>query len=90
MNIIQYKGKERLEKVDALVTLLGLTNIFGAQQKAIDFSITYTLESLKGNQKVIPILENSDLDLLITSIKKQQEIAKKEKELIDLKEMPKK
>jgi len=69
--LVQLKlSKKKLEKYDQLVNMLGLTDTFGAYQRAIDMSITLALFSLNNFEKVLPPFETDKLDIFLSSIKK--------------------
>ena len=68
--LIQLKlSKDKLEKYNKLVNMLGIKGTFGEYQKAIDFSIDLAILSIENEVKVTLDLDNEKLDLFLSSIK---------------------
>ena len=68
--LIQLKlSKVKLEKYDKLVDMLGLTDVFGSYQRAIDIGIDLAIITLNDFEKVLPDLPTDKLDIFLQSIK---------------------
>ena len=81
--LIQLKlSKAKLEKYDNLVDMLGLADVFGSYQQAINISIDLAIITLKDYEKVLPDLPTDKLDIFLQSIKKLRKEHNKQ-ELLD-------
>lgn len=87
MKLIQLKLSDaKIEKYNKLVDLMGIRGTFGEYQKAIDFSIAFTISKLEEASKVLHGLKPEEIELLFSSIK---QIDKDHKKAILFKEMAK-
>ncbi len=69
--LIQLKLSDlKLTKYDKLVNILGYKGTFGEYQKAIDFSIDYTLSGLEREAVVLPDLDEVKMALFLSSIQR--------------------
>jgi len=68
---------ETLKEIDELISLLEIKG-YGDIPKAIKFSVTFTLQELKRQVKVLPNLNESDLELWNTTIKNISKKSKRE------------
>ena len=67
--LIQLKlSEDKLKQYDEIVALLGFKGLYGEYQKAIDFSISLAIATLKRQAEVLPELEEDKLDSYFSSI----------------------
>jgi hypothetical protein len=72
--LIQLKvSEDKLKKYNELVDMLGLNGTYGEYQRAIDFSIDFTIFQLIGQAKTIPGLTSDKLALWYSSLIKLKE-----------------
>lgn len=62
-------NNETLKELDELIKMLGIEG-YGDIPKALKFSVTFTIQALKNESKVLPSLNESDMDFYLSSIKK--------------------
>jgi len=73
---------QQLKDLDKLINILGIGG-YGDIPKALAFSVTYTLQGLENDIKVLPTLNSDDFEKWISSVsrlykqKRIKEIAKK-------------
>lgn len=80
--LIQLKlSTKKLKKYGELVNMLALNGTFGEYQKAIDFSIDFTISNIKTTSRVLPELESDKLDIFIACIKKLAKDKKKQESI---------
>jgi len=83
--LIQLKvGSDKLKKYTELVELLGLKGTFGEYQRAIEFSIDFTIFQLKGQAKTIPGLSSDKLALWYSSLLKLKERQERAEQIANL------
>ncbi len=68
----KWSSKDKLE-LDTLCEMLGLNpQIYGRYPQALKFAVTYTIQSLKQLEKVIPTLPEKKWLMLVSSIKQSK------------------
>ena len=63
---------ETLKELSELISILGVEG-YGYIPKALKFSITFTIQELKRHTKVLPDLNEAELELYLHSIKSMWE-----------------
>ena len=80
---IHFNDKQ-LQELDNLIELLGIRG-YGDIPKALAFSVTFTLQALEKDYKVLPCLNKDDLERWFYSVKKINSKKIMEKKIENLK-----
>jgi len=74
-------SEQTLEELKELINILGVEG-YGDIPKALKFSVTFTLQELKNQTIVTPDMNDADIDMWFSSIKKLR-AKEKQEEIIE-------
>lgn len=61
--------KERLEKINRLIDLMGIAGVYGEIPKAIDFGVSLAINYLEQQAKVTPCLNADEMRYYFNSVR---------------------
>ena len=81
--------KERTERINRLIDLMGIRGVYGEIPKALDFGVILAIHYIKNLEKITPDINDDNMRFLFNSIiKRKKEREKAEKREIKADNIP--